>query len=310
MHTAPDVFCVGNAVVDLVVRPVVELPPVETIAMVDRIEMVTGGNGINMAIALARLGISVRVGGAVGDDGFGLFLKEALDREGVDRTGLVTLSDTVTGATVALVKSDGRRGFLHQLGANAVYAQSHIDWDLLQGTSVFHYGSTFVLPAFDGPPLEDAFRKARALGCRTSLDVCWDVEDRWLALLEPVLQHIDFLFCNEAEAQALSGESSPAAAARFLRARGAKTVLVKLGPAGCYVDDGAAAFSSPAFPVNAVDTTGAGDCFAAAFLTAHLEGKSLEQTARFANASGGFSVGASGGAGAPTRPEIESLLMQ
>ncbi|MCH7521338.1 MAG: carbohydrate kinase family protein [Candidatus Marinimicrobia bacterium] len=303
-----DVFCIGNAVVDVVVRTVEELPPAGTIHMVEQVEQVTGGNGINTAMAVARMGKSVRLGAGIGADSFGALLREAVRSAGVDDTNLIALPGEQTGVTVVLVQPGGERRFLHMLGANGSFSQQHIDWSAVEGARVWHYASTFVLPAFDGPPLEKAIGRARALGCRISLDVCWDVQGRWLGLLQPVLAGADFLFCNFEEGSKLTGEQEPEDIAEDLRRMGVAIAVVKLGPAGCHVAGPEGSFASPGFDVTPIDTTGAGDCFAGAYLSAVLDGFDLEQAARFANAAGALATLSSGSAGIPMRSQVQDFL--
>lgn len=303
-----DVFCIGNAVVDVVVRTMEELPPAGTIRMVEQVEQVTGGNGINTAMALARMGKSVKLGAGIGADSFGTFLRDAVRNEGVDDANFIALPGEKTGVTVVLVQPSGERRFLHMLGANGRFSQHHLEWSAVVGARIWHYASTFVLPAFDGVPLEKAIGRARALGCRISLDVCWDVQDRWLGLLQPVLAGTDFLFCNFKEGRKLTGEQEPADIAEALRRLGVDIAVVKLGPAGCYVAGPAGSFASPGFDVTPIDTTGAGDCFAGAYLSTVLDGVGLKQAARFANAAGALATLSSGSAGIPTRSQVQGFL--
>ena len=102
----------------------------------------------------------------------------------------------------------------------------------------------------------------------TSVDTQWDTEDEWMKVLAPSLPSTDLLFVNEDEARMLSGHSDPESAARTLRGAGAKTVCVKLGPRGCAVFAEDMDFTSPGFSVDAVDSTGAGDCFSAGYIAA------------------------------------------
>ena len=98
-------------------------------------------------------------------------------------------------------------------------------------------------------PLEPALKRARELGCLTSMNICWDVRGRWLKTLQPALAHTDFIFPNREEGRQLTGESEPAAIAARLRELGVKTVIVKLGAAGCYVESPQGSFTSPGFAV-------------------------------------------------------------
>jgi sugar/nucleoside kinase (ribokinase family) len=123
------------------------------------------------------------------------------------------------------------------------------------------------------------------------------------------LAQTDFIFPNRDEGRQLTGESEPAAIAARLRGLGVKTVVVKLGAAGCYVESPERSFTSPGFAVQPVDTTGAGDCFAAGFLAAICRGQPLPLAARHANATGALATLGLGGAdSAPTMAQLEDFL--
>jgi len=304
-----DVFCVGNAVGDVLARPVNDLASPGTSQKLEEVALGPGGNAVNTAIAMARLGCSVRIAAMVGNDRLGGMLREAVRAEGIDDTNLVTADGARTSVSIVLVQSGGERRLLHFRGANAYFSARHLSWDLAEGARVFHYASAFALPAFDGPPLEQAMARAKQMGCLTSVNICWDLQGRWLSVLRPVLPHTDFIFPNVDEGRQLTGETEPAAIARYLQGLGVRTVVVKLGPAGCYVDGPGGTFTSPGFAVQAVDTTGAGDCFAAGFLAALCRGENLAQAARFANAAGALcTLGMGGADSAPAVAQVQEFL--
>ena len=107
-----------------------------------------------------------------------------------------------------------------------------------------------------------------------------------MKVLAPSLPHTDYTLMNEEEARMLTGRADPKAAARVLRDLGAKHIVIKLGPRGCWADG----VTIPGFEVDAVDTTGAGDCFSGGFVAALERGLSIEDAARFANAVGALAV--------------------
>ena len=309
MKRSCEVFCVGNAVADVLARPVDHLAPSGTSQPLDDVALGPGGNSINTAISLARLGISVRVAAAVGDDRFGQFMRDRVRAEGIDDGGLVTLPGAKTSTSIVLVEGTGERRFLHLRGVSAFFSGQNIDWEQVPGARIFHYASAFALPSFDETDLVPTLKRARDLGCLTSINICWDLRGRWIKLLESALGHTDLIFPNREEGRQLTGESEPAAIAARLRGWGVKTVIVKLGAAGCYVDSPCGSFTSPGFSVQPVDTTGAGDCFAAGFLAAICRGQSLTVAARHANATGALATLGLGGAdSAPTLAQLEDFL--
>lgn len=309
MKARCEVFCIGNAVADILARPVDALAPPGESQRLEQVTLGPGGNAVNTAIALARLGISVRIAAAVGDDRRGRILREALRAEGVDDTNLVAVSGAATSTSIVLVQSSGEKRLLHFRGASSVFSAQHIDWSLVEGARVVHYASAFALPSFDGRPLEQAMARAKQCGCLTSLNICWDVHGRWLPLIRPALAYTDLIFPNLEEGRQLTGQEAPGEICGCLRELGVKTVVVKLGAEGCYIEGVQAAFASPGFKVDPVDTTGAGDCFAGAFLAALCRGEGLAEAARFANAAGALcTLGMGGSDSAPTRRQVEQFL--
>jgi sugar/nucleoside kinase (ribokinase family) len=304
-----EVFCVGNAVADVLARPVDALAAPGASQPLEDVVLGPGGNGVNTAIALARLGIRVALAAPVGGDRLGEILRQSVRAEGVDDSNMKTFKEAKTAASVVLVDSSGERRLLHFRGASGQLSAQHLNWDLVKGSRIFHYASAFALPNFDGAPLVEALSHARQLGCLTSMNPCWDTCGRWLPLIEPALRYVDYFYPNQEEGQQLTGESEPAGIARRLRSLGVKAVVVKLGARGCYVESAGEAFISPGFAVHSVDTTGAGDCFEAAFLAALCRGSTLAEAARFANAAGALAtLGMGGGDSAPTLQQVEEFL--
>jgi len=304
-----EVFCAGNAVADVLARPVDGLAAPGASQRLEDVALGPGGNGVNTAIALARLGVRVALAAPVGEDRLGEMLRESVRAAGVDDSSMVTVKDAKTSASLVLIDSSGERRLLHFRGANAYFSAHHVNWDLVKGARVFHYASAFALPGFDGAPLEGALRRARELGCLTAVNICWDLHGRWMSILEPALAYTDFIFPNREEGRQLTSESEPEAIAQRLRSVGVKTVIVKLGAKGCYVESADGAFTSPGFAMHPVDTTGAGDCFAAGFLAAICRGNSLAAAAQFANAAGALATLGMGGAdSAPTHEQVMDLL--
>jgi sugar/nucleoside kinase (ribokinase family) len=132
----------------------------------------------------------------------------------------------------------------------------------------------------------------------------WDAQGRWMTLLAPCLPHTDFLFGNQDELSHVTGLRDPVQIASALRSRGVGTVAVKMGEAGAYVDSPAWRQRVPAYVVEVVDTTGAGDAYCGGFLTGILAGWTMDRVASFANAVGAMCVTAVGGTtGVGTRDE-------
>jgi sugar/nucleoside kinase (ribokinase family) len=295
-----DVICLGIMVADVLARPVQRLPERGKLETVDRIELHTGGCAVNTGIALAKLGIRTAVMGKIGLDGFGDFVIHTLHRYGIDTSGVVRDPMANTSATMVLIGPDGERSFIHYLGANAELRASDVNMDIVRQGRILHIAGHNLMSKFDGPEAASVLQAARQLGVETSLDTAWDASGRWLHLIEPCLPHLDYFVPSFEEARLIASREDPADVARFFLDYGIRIVALKMGEQGCYVTDGQQAVRLPAYPVMPVDTTGAGDCFAAGFLTGLIHGWDLERTARFANAVGAMcvtSIGATSGVG-------------
>ena len=170
---------------------------------------------------------------------------------------------------------------------------------LVAEASILHFGGSLVLPGIDGEPTADLLRYAQTNGVMTFLDTVWDDTGSWMKLLKPSLPYVDYFIPSLPEAQAIVGLQEPQEVARALLEHGPGVVGLKMGPDGCLVmnRDGES-IRYPAFDVQVVDATGAGDAFAAGFIAGVWLGWPLEKTVRFASAVGALcvtGVGASGG---------------
>ncbi|MGB9605961.1 MAG: carbohydrate kinase family protein, partial [Bryobacteraceae bacterium] len=301
-------LCCGNIVFDVVVRPVSELRW-NTTHWVESVRHTMGGNGANTAYAAAILGARVKLLGWVGNDPAGTMLTGKLAAAGVD-VSAVHRSAAPTATTVSLVNPQGDRFLLHSPGVSleAFSEPVQLDAGLLEGMTHFHLANLFAIPGLrrHGAGL---LRQAKAAGLVTTLDTGWDQHGRWLEDLGPALAWTDLVFVNREETIALAGTGDLAEAARIFAAHGAGMIVFKLAAAGCAVWEGGEMEHIPAFEVEAVDTTGAGDCFAGAFLATWSGGAGAREAARLANAAAALSVTCLGATeGLRPRAELEAWM--
>jgi sugar/nucleoside kinase (ribokinase family) len=293
------VVCLGILVADMVGKPLLSVPDPGRLVLVDEMGLYTGGCAVNAASALAVLGLPVEVIGKVGADPMGDFVVNAMQERGIGTRGVKRDVETGTSGTMVMVDPDGERRFVHYIGANARLTLEDVSMELIQEASIFHIGGSLVLPGIDGEPTAELLRRTQEAGVITFLDTVWDDTGRWMKLLEPSLPYIDYFIPSLPEAQAIVGLDEPGEVARVLINHGVGTVVLKMGAEGCLVMSADRdTLRLPAFEVEVVDATGAGDAFAAGFIAGVWHGWSLEKTARFASAVGGLCVtgiGASGG---------------
>jgi sugar/nucleoside kinase (ribokinase family) len=287
------VILAGNITQDILVRPVDEFRW-GTTTWVDEFVEDMGGNASNCAFALALLGVPARLLGMVGNDERGAAALAKLRTAGVDVSN-VGRSIEPTTTTICVTNSSGDRLFLQRVGSSreAFAEPTRFTPELCDGASHYHQANLYSLPNLRRSP-DVPVRRARAAGLTVSVDTGWAVDGRWIEALAPMLPFTTLLFVNQDEAEMLTGSREPFRVAQTLRGYGASGIVVKLGARGCAVFAGAEEFESPGFPVDTVDTTGAGDCFAAGFLAALSRGADYHAAARFANAVGALAVTALG----------------
>jgi sugar/nucleoside kinase (ribokinase family) len=225
-----------------------------------------GGAGANVAAHLARLGVPVTLVGCIGDDAPGAGLTAELAAAGVD-LALRTVADAATGTIVSLVEPGGQRSMLADRGANLALRPDDVPAPVPGGH--LHLSGYTLLD--DGPRAAGlaALTAAVAAGCTVSLDPAstgpltrYGV-DRWLADTAGAT----LLLPNADEARLLTGCADVADAARTLAGRH-RVVAVSLGADGALWASGDVLVHRPAHPAEVVDTTGAGDAFAAGLLAA------------------------------------------
>jgi sugar/nucleoside kinase (ribokinase family) len=288
------VVCAGIVVADVWGRPIDDQPEHGRLMLVDEMGMSIGGCAANTGIGLAKMNVDTAIIGKVGDDGFGGFVRDAMEAEGVDTSGIAVTDEASTSATMIMIDSGGERTFIHCIGANATMRPHDIDMDLVSEADIFHFAGALVMPGFDGEPAASVMKAAQEAGTTTALDVVWDDTGRWMELLEPVLPYTDMFLPSFPEAVEITGRDKPEEAAEVLMDHGVKVVGLKMGEEGSYVRTADEEIRVPAFTVDAVDGTGSGDAFVAGFLLGTLAGWDIEDVARMANAAGAMCVTAPG----------------
>lgn len=267
-----------------------------------------GGKGANQAYAAARLGGRVAMLGRVGSDDFGLKMRANLERVNCDVSGLLIVPDVSSGIALIFVADTGQNSIVIVPGANGRFSPENID-----AAKESLAGAAWVLLQLENPlpTVLAAARAATRAGARVILDPApaRSVPDELLTLAHIITP-------NETEA-AILVDLPPAnlnsdqalAIARKLQARGANTVIVKLGDQGCLLVSPENSQLLPAPTVKAVDTTAAGDVFNAGLAVALSEGWDLPSAGKFANAAAALSVTKLGAqASAPTRAELNDFI--
>jgi sugar/nucleoside kinase (ribokinase family) len=272
------VIAMGVHVVDVLARPVTDIPAGQGGELVEEIRITPAGSAGGTAITLAKLGASVRSAGAIGDDALGDVLVMLLERFGVGTSLLVRRSGVQTSASVLPIRPDGSRPAFHVVGANATYGPEDAPWDAIAESTHLHLGA----PEFmGGEKAAEIASFAREHGVVTSADILAPGEQAaqildWIA---PALPQLDYLLPNDEQVLALTGASDVADGCRALVGRGIGCVVATCGRDGVVVVDSGSLEIVPAFAIEVVDTTGCGDAFSAGFLRGLALGRSPREAA-------------------------------
>jgi sugar/nucleoside kinase (ribokinase family) len=302
------VLCAGEINVDLVLQGYTEFPVPGKEVLVQDFAMVLGSATAIMAMGLARLGTPVAFVGRVGDDVWGHYCLDDMASRGIDLSRVIRGGGLKTGVTVSITHPRDR-ALVTYLGAISALTGADVPDAVMAGLDHLHASSFFFQEGLR-PGFPDLFARARRAGLTTSLDTGFDPSGRWDGGLQETLRETDLFFPNEVELAALSGTEDPAEGLRRLE-NGRTRVVAKLGRNGAMTLDGDRAVHVPAYPVETVDTTGAGDSFNAGFLHRWLEGAPLDECLRLGAACGALStLGLGGTATQPTLADAEALLQR
>ena len=262
-----------------------------------------GGKGANQAVAAARLGGSVNMIGKVGADSYGEDRHRDLRYAGVDVSGVSEDPDAPSGVALILVADDGENMIALAPGANANLTAA----DVAAG---WHSGIRVCLAVLEVPvsAVEEAFRLARAEGAETVLNAAPQT-----ALSASTMDLVDHLIVNAIEARTMTGvdvhdRASAFEAANTLRQMVRCSAIVTLGAGGAVLH-AATATHVPAFEIETIDTTAAGDAFCGAFGLARARGQGLDDATLHASAAGALAATRAGAQPSlPTARALEAML--
>lgn len=279
-----DLLCVGLTTLDIVARPIDRLPEGEGFALIDSVEIVPAGTAAGAALVAAKLGLNVKLSGAIGADSNGRFARMVLDQHGVDTALLRTIDGMKTSTTILPIDSAGRRPILHAFGA-AFAAQIGEDEQAAANSARFVHWAGIGGPKLDGGPGAALLAAAKASGATITCDLITPgpgAKDE----LARLLPHVDWFLPSATEALGLSGASGLEDAAQHFLDLGARGIIIKNGGEGAYVAlPTGERITLPAHAITPIDTTSCGDAFCAGFIAALARGRTALDAARFAAAT-------------------------
>lgn len=307
------ILVVGSLNMDQVVR-VPRLPDLgETLLGAGSLQLIPGGKGANQAVAMARLGASVKIAGRVGSDPFGERLLTALQTDGVN-TGLIVVDpDEASGTAFIFLTPGGNNAIVVAAGANM-----RVGTDARQNTSIAQaLSQAQALVVQLEIPLETVITLTAA-AYQASVPVVLNLAPAQ-PLPREMLKQLHVLVVNETEASLLSGQKVESLddariVGGVLHEQGITNVVITLGSQGALLvtsdEQGKTSIVHCSAPnVQVVDTTAAGDCFVGALTVALMEGQAHEEALRFAVYAGALKVTRFGAqSGLPTRAEVNTFL--
>lgn len=297
---------IGELNLDLIVTGAPGLPELGTEKIVGGMELTLGSSSAIMACQLARLGEDVRFISKVGADDFGRRALDFLRARGVPTEFATVDASLSTGLTISIAVGNDRAQLTH-LGCIEEMRLADLDFDALADRQHLHISAFYVQRNLRAD-VGRIFARAHELGLTTSLDTGWPQEEAAGRDFAAALAQTDIFLPNEMEAMRLSGKGSVEEALDWLTER-VPAVVIKLGPDGAVARRGEETVRRPAFDIQPVDTTGAGDSFNGGFLHAHLKGASLGECLDLGNACGALSTRAAGGTTSQaTLAEAEELV--
>lgn len=235
-------------------------------------QMASGGSAANTMSGLAKLGIEAGFLSKIGNDEVGRFFEKQMTESHVKP--LMLKNETPSGRVQALVTADGERTFATCLGAAAEMCADDIKPELFEGWDIFYVEGYLVA---NPTMLRKAIETAKAQGMTIAIDLASYnvVEESHDFLMELINNYVDIVFANEKESYALAG-IEPEKALHFIAER-CDIAVVKVGAKGAFVQQGNEIITIPPMEAQVVDTTGAGDMWAAGFLAGLVKGENLKK---------------------------------
>lgn len=323
------IIVIGAGIVDVLVNPVDVSVFEKGSVPVEHIKISTGGDALNEAVILARLQRNlskVSLVTVLGNDDAGRSVLNRCEQEGIDTSFVVIDEKQETAVNVVMIQPDGSRSFFtNPKSSLRKLSLEHIPEKFPEDAGILCLASIFVSPLLGNEELAEIFQRAKSQNMLICADMTKCKNQEKVFDMKEAFSYIDYLFANEEEAAMVTGKTSREEMANEFLKYGVKNVMIKCGGEGCYVKSQMGELENestcsetsqiesicsgvkkqeqqlqvaqgvqelfPAVPdVSCVDTTGAGDTFAAGFICALSEGKSLEECVKWGNACGSLTV--------------------
>lgn len=305
------VVCVGNAVVDIIVKNSPDRTPDGMTQFSENIEMYLGGDAVNEAVTMDAMGSDVKLYTVIGQDTLGSAFMSMLKERGMNTEGIVRDCDHGTTATIVTVEADGEHGCMtlrDGAAGNMHYSLDTFDIDFTD-VKLLTVASLFWSKGQNDEELKNLLKAAKDAGAVTVADMVLDQSQMTLEDISESLRYIDYLVPSYHEASYFTGQDTPEKIAEEFHRRGVKTVVLKMGAEGVFASENGKTFRVGTIADKVVDTLGGGDNFVAGFLTGIVEGLSLEESLYVGSATAAIAISQYGANGAVrSRSQVQEYL--
>ena len=282
-----DATIVGLYVLDILGRPVSEIPKGGDLAYIDELRLTVAGTAGGTIIDCAKLGLSTLAVGAVGDDEKADFVVSVLEKFGADTAGFERIKGVPTSSTILNIRPNGERPALHLRGACDYFMPPNKEKLNIFDCKVFHLGGTGLLKKLDGSASVELLKDAKENECITTWDLIGATEST-IDIVKPLLPHIDYFMPSIEEASIMCGLDDPMDIAKYYLDNGVTNCVLTMGGEGSLFVNKDETVKTPAFDINVVDTTGCGDAFDAGMITSLINNFDLEKSLKFATTTSGL----------------------
>ena len=292
----PEVVIVGAAITDLQVYPVRKNIIDVASYPAEKMIWTVGGDALNEATIITRMGHDVRLVSSVGNDAAAQVIISHCKDNNISTDYLKLDENKITAINIGLIWEDGERTFINnKSGSLWTFSPDDINSDSLNDGKILSFASIFNSPNLDEAFMISLFERAKENHMLICADMVAPKKGETLHDVEHALKYIDYFFPNYDEGKNLTGHDDPEEIADVLLNLGVKNVILKIGKKGCLVKNSCEDFIVPAYShAKCIDTTGAGDNFASGFISGLLEGRTLRECAVMANCAASLAIEAVG----------------
>lgn len=315
MNNKVDVICIGAAIADLPLYPVDKYVFDNVSHPLDDISMTIGGDAINEATIITRLGHRVSLMSLIGDDIVGNYIEKFANDNNIITKDLKKKAGINTSINVGLVRADGERTFItNRNGSLWKLDIDSINLDNIKDAKILSLASIFNNPLLNNDALVKIFERAKENNMIICADMVKSRLNEGLEDIKEALSYVDYFFPNYEEASELTGKEDLDNIADTFLSCGVKNVIIKTGKKGCFIKNSELRKMIPAFLKDSsvkIDTIGAGDNFVSGFISGLLRDEDIENCGLFGNAVAAVSIESIGATtGVKSRSQVEEMIKQ